>query len=68
MVYMPGIKGYEGWILFAFILGRLLGVEHPPSEVEQPLDRSRVIIGWLALLIFVLCFSPAPIRLAILEQ
>lgn len=67
MVYMPGIKGYEGWILFAFILGRLIGVEHPPSEIEQPLDSPRVITGWIALLIFILCFSPAPIRLAILE-
>jgi membrane-associated protease RseP (regulator of RpoE activity) len=68
MVYVPGIKGYEGWILFALLLGRLVGVEHPPSEIERPLDPRRVAVGWIALLIFVLCFSPAPIRVALLGE
>lgn len=62
MVYMPGIRGYEGWLLFAFILGRFIGIEHPPSEIERPLDNNRIIVGWLALLMFVLCFSPAPLQ------
>ncbi len=62
MVYMPGIKGYEGWLLFAFILGRFIGIEHPPSEIEKPLDTNRVILGWIALIIFILCFSPAPLQ------
>jgi membrane-associated protease RseP (regulator of RpoE activity) len=62
MVLIPGIKGYEGWLLFAFVVGRFIGVEHPRSEIEQPLDERRVILGWIALLIFVLCFSPAPVR------
>lgn len=62
MVYMPGIRGYEGWLLFAFILGRFIGIEHPPSEIEQPLDTPRVLLGWFALLMFALCFSPAPIQ------
>lgn len=62
MVWFPGIKGYEGWLLFAFILGRFIGIEHPPSEIERPLDMNRVILGWIAVLIFILCFSPAPIQ------
>lgn len=62
MVYMPGIKGYEGWLLFAFILGRYIGIEHPPSEIEKPLDDKRVMLGWIALIIFILCFSPAPLQ------
>lgn len=66
MVFVPGIKGYEGWLLFAFILGRFIGIEHPPSELEQPLDPKRVMLGWLALLIFILCFSPAPFQLQII--
>lgn len=64
MSWIPGVRGYEGWLLFAFILGRVIGVEHPRSEIEKPLDPTRIVIGWLALLIFVLCFSPAPIRIA----
>ena len=66
MVYLPGIQGYEGWLLFAFILGRFIGIEHPPSDIEQPLDTNRIILGWIALLMFVLCFSPAPIQFEII--
>jgi hypothetical protein len=62
MVYIPGIQGYVGWILFAFILGRFIGIDHPPSDIERKLDPNRVILGWIALLIFILCFSPAPLQ------
>jgi membrane-associated protease RseP (regulator of RpoE activity) len=61
MVIVPGIEGYQGWLLFGFILGRFIGVSHPPSEIEQPLDPRRVLLGWITLLVFILCFSPAPI-------
>jgi hypothetical protein len=67
MIFVPGIKGYEGWLLFAFIVGRFVGIDHPPSEIEQPLDRNRIILGWIALLIFVLCFSPAPLQMEIVS-
>jgi hypothetical protein len=60
-VMYPEIKGYSGWLVFTFILGRFIGVQHPPSEIEDPLDEKRIILGWIALLIFILCFSPAPI-------
>lgn len=66
MVYLPGIKGYEGWLLFAFIIGRFVGVDHPPSDIEQPLDPNRLLLGWVALAIFILCFSPVPIQLEII--
>lgn len=57
----PTIIGYSGWLLFALIIGRFIKVAHPPSPIEVPLDRGRQILGWIALIIFVLCFSPAPI-------
>jgi membrane-associated protease RseP (regulator of RpoE activity) len=66
MIFIPGIEGYSGWLLFAFILGRFIGIEHPPSEIEQPLDSDRVILGWIALLMFILCFSPAPIQFEVI--
>ncbi len=59
----PDIKGYSGWLLFGFVIGRLIGVQHPPSEIEEPLDRNRQILGWIALIIFVISFSPNPIAL-----
>lgn len=66
MVFVPGIEGYEGWLVFAFILGRFIGVNHPPSEIEMPLSPGRVALGWIALLIFILCFSPAPLQLEVI--
>lgn len=57
----PGVTGYSGWLLFGFLLGRVLGIPHPPTEIEEPLDQNRKILGWAALLIFVLCFTPNPI-------
>jgi Zn-dependent protease len=56
----PSIEGYSGFLLFAFLLGRVLGVYHPTVENDKPMDIGRVIIGWISLLIFVLCFSPYP--------
>jgi membrane-associated protease RseP (regulator of RpoE activity) len=61
--YVPDLKGYYGWLLFGFFIGRFVGVEYPASEIEQPLDSKRIILGWLTLLIFILCFSPAPLSL-----
>jgi hypothetical protein len=57
----PGIEGYPGWLIFGFIVGRFVGIPHPPCEIEEPLDSKRIMLGWLALIIFILCFSPAPI-------
>lgn len=57
----PTIEGYYGWMLFALVVGRVLGVHHPPSLIEEPLDMKRKILGWLALIIFILSFSPAPL-------
>ena len=60
-----GLRGYSGWLLFVFLIGRFVGVAHPPSEIEEPLDDTRKILGWLALLIFVLCFTPNPLEVVI---
>jgi hypothetical protein len=59
----PGITGYSGWLLFAFLIGRVLGVYHPPALYDDELDWKRKLLGWLALLIFILSFSPRPLIL-----
>lgn len=56
----PDLEGYSGFLVFVFVLGRFLGIHHPETELEEPLDLKRQVLGWLALLIFVLCFSPRP--------
>jgi membrane-associated protease RseP (regulator of RpoE activity) len=57
----PHIVGYSGWLFFGLIVGRFLGIYHPPAPIEEPLDYNRKVLGWLALIIFVISFSPAPI-------
>ena len=57
-LFLPDIKGYHGWLFFGFLIGRFLGVYHPQALYDQPLNYKRKLIGWLALLIFILSFSP----------
>lgn len=58
--FRPEWEGYQGWLLFAFLLGRVMGLRHPEVSGVRPLDRKRKIIGWIAIVIFVLCFTPRP--------
>lgn len=58
--FYPGIQGYSGWLLFAFLIGRVLGINHPEVPDGRPLDQNRKILGWIAILIFILCFIPRP--------
>ncbi len=55
------VEGYTGWLLFAFLIGRVVGIDHPPVIDDKPLTTGRKILGWIALIIFVLCFSPQPL-------
>ncbi|RJQ57000.1 MAG: site-2 protease family protein [Nitrospiraceae bacterium] len=57
-----GIVYWNGWLLWAIIM-IFLGYRHPP--VVYPwiqLDRKRKIVGWIALLIFILTFTPTPVK------
>ena len=56
-----GWQGYNGWILFGVLLGRLIGIHHPTSADERPLTTNRKILGWIALIIFILSASPEPL-------
>ncbi len=61
--FYPNIKGYYGWLLFAYLIGRLVGVDYPPARIDEPLDTNRRILGWLALIIFIISFSLQPLIL-----
>jgi membrane-associated protease RseP (regulator of RpoE activity) len=63
----PTLKGYSPWLLYIFIIGRFIGIRYPPAEIEEPLDNKRIILGWLALLVFIISFSPAPIVIKVKE-
>jgi membrane-associated protease RseP (regulator of RpoE activity) len=59
----PHVRGYSGCLLFSFLIGRFIGIQHPPSEIEDRLSPARIVLGWLALLIFILCFAPNPLEI-----
>lgn len=58
--FYPQIEGYSGFLAFGLMIGRFLGVYHPKTFDTQPLTLERKILGWLALIIFIICFSPKP--------
>ena len=58
--FYPGVEGFNSLFLFAFILGRVIGINHPPALVEEPLDLKRKVIGIIALIVFIISFSPKP--------
>jgi membrane-associated protease RseP (regulator of RpoE activity) len=56
----PDWTGYQGWLFYSFLLGRVMGINHPEVSGFRKLDKKRQAIGWLAIIIFILCFSPRP--------
>lgn len=65
MALMPGTEANGLWLLYSFLAVRVLGIDHPPALVEAPLSRRQVVLGWVAIAIFVLCFTPEPLKLTI---
>ncbi len=50
---------WHGWLLWAALL-LLLGTRHPAVVDPLPLDRTRRLVAFSALVIFLLCFTPTP--------
>jgi len=45
------------------ILVWMMGIRHPPSSNdEMPLDTPRIILGWLSMLLLIVCFVPIPFQ------
>ena len=62
---LPGPQTpYVLWLLYALLATRVIRPDHPPVAQQQPLSRKRRLLGCLALVLFVLCFSPRPVRIA----
>ncbi len=54
---------WPGWWLWA-VIALVMRVRHPriPDEAS-PLDPRRRLLGWLCIAIFVICFTPDPIKI-----
>jgi membrane-associated protease RseP (regulator of RpoE activity) len=74
MIMVPCLIGLSfvstSWVVWTLLtIGMLLafGPRHPRVfDEDQPLDRNRMLLAAFALLMFVLCFTPAPIQPAAL--
>lgn len=61
VLFIMGLLLWEGWVMWGVLL-IILGFKHPPIVYSaMPLDPKRKIIGWIALVIFILTFTPVPI-------
>ena len=57
-----GFLGWQGWFLWAFLLGFVLRVDHPDTQdSDTPLDPVRKAAAWATIGIFVVTFMPVPL-------
>jgi membrane-associated protease RseP (regulator of RpoE activity) len=63
ILILLGIFFWQGWLLWALI-ATLIGLRHPPIFEQERLDRKRHVLAAVALLVFILCFTPAPLAIA----
>lgn len=49
------------WVVWSFFIAFMVKIEHPPAIYERELDPTRKFLGWLSMIIFVLCISPNPL-------
>ncbi|MFN7963094.1 MAG: site-2 protease family protein [Thermoanaerobaculia bacterium] len=53
---------WPGWLVWCTLVVFVIGLRHPPVlDEETPLDRGRVAVAVLALLILALSFTPVPL-------
>lgn len=56
---------WGGWFLWAMISYFFVKLYHPPVPDESPLDGNRMLVGWLSIAMFIVCFSFAPFTIAL---
>ncbi len=56
--------GYPGWFFWCLLIVALIKVDHPPVRHPEPLTPGRRVLGILALVLFVLCFSFKPLYIS----
>ncbi|MBD3305560.1 site-2 protease family protein [candidate division KSB3 bacterium] len=70
-VILPGLLllgfiAWPGWLLWCALLFFVMGTKHPPTLDEHiELNRGRKLIGWIALILFIFTFTPAPFNLGL---
>jgi membrane-associated protease RseP (regulator of RpoE activity) len=60
-ILLLGVLFWPGWLIWALLV-TIIGLRHPPVYEEEKLDRHSYLWGVASLIIFLLSFTPAPIR------
>jgi membrane-associated protease RseP (regulator of RpoE activity) len=53
--------GWNGWLIWA-VLVTMIGLDHPPTVDDTPLDPRRRLGAWLTVGLFVVTFMPVPLQ------
>ena len=56
-------EGSVLWIFWSFFTAYVVKIEHPHVRFEEPLSPARTILGWLSMVIFILCISLNPLTI-----
>jgi membrane-associated protease RseP (regulator of RpoE activity) len=55
-------SSWIAWTVLLLIMIVMMGPKHPPTlDEDEPLDRGRLILAAVALVVLIVCFTPAPI-------
>ncbi|MFA7228634.1 MAG: site-2 protease family protein, partial [Melioribacteraceae bacterium] len=57
--------GWSGWLFWSAILYFIIKVKHPPVYYFEELGTGRKILGYIAILIFILSFTPTPFLISL---
>jgi membrane-associated protease RseP (regulator of RpoE activity) len=56
-------SSWIAWTVLLIVMLVTIGPRHPRTlDEEVPLDRSRLILAAIALVMLIVCFTPAPIE------
>jgi membrane-associated protease RseP (regulator of RpoE activity) len=59
-----GVFYWTGWLVW-FVLLLIIRLQHPPTLDDWiPLQPRHILLGWIGLAMFILCFVPMPIYLS----
>lgn len=68
VLFYLGVTAWQGWLLWCVLLLFVIKTRHPATiDDNVPLDQTRQIIGWIALILFILTFTPAPFKVSLFE-
>jgi len=58
--FATNLKIWGGWLVWGIVLLFVVKPWHPPLDETVKLNKRRIILAWISLIIFILCFTPIP--------